>query len=96
MFACLTTFRLAPGQRAIQEERARRFVATYRAMPGFRSVTYLIDESTHEYGAFSVWESRADAEAAGAAARARMAENPAEHIRATPTTRIFEIYEPPT
>jgi heme-degrading monooxygenase HmoA len=96
VYACLTTIRLAPGQRSIQEQRANRSAAIYRGMNGFRSVTYLIDETGNEYGTFSVWDSRADAEAAGAATRARMAENAPENIQVAATTRIFEIYEPAT
>jgi hypothetical protein len=80
--------------RHLQEQRANRAVFTYRARKGFQSVLFLIDETTHEYGSFSVWAARADAEAAGADTRARMAAGSADYVQAAPTTRIWEIYEP--
>ena len=94
MFAVLTTVRLRPGVRHIQEQRANRSVLTYRGRDGFQDVLLLIDDTAHEYGSFSVWTTREQAEATGADTRARMATGSAEYLQAEPTTRIWEIYEP--
>jgi heme-degrading monooxygenase HmoA len=94
MYACLTTIRLSAGMRASMEQRADRSAPLYRDMQGFRSVTYLIDETTNEYGSFSVWDSRADAEAAGATTRARMTQSVSASAQEPPVSRVFEIYEP--
>lgn len=80
--------------RAMMEQVADRSVASYRTRPGFQSVMYLADDSTNAYGSYSVWATRAGAEAAAAEALPRLAAAAEGHIQTGPASQIWEIYEP--
>jgi len=44
-----------------------RLAASIQSLKGFRGVTFVMDDANGDYGSFSLWESREDAEAATAA-----------------------------
>ena len=69
MYARLVLFRTGSGPqvRSRLESAARQAVAVMRQETGFKSFMGLLDEATGQYGGFSLWETRRDAEAAGAA-----------------------------
>ena len=64
---------------------------------GFKSVVWLYDESAGEYGALSVWDTREDADAAGAALAPKLQELWArEGVRPQGAfaPRVYTVYEP--
>lgn len=95
MFARLVTIHVKPGERETAFSIGDEANALYRKSDGFVDVYFLImDEEKGEYGSFSVWKTREDADAA--AARHRdwlMAERPGDLVRA-PIVQIHEVYPP--
>jgi heme-degrading monooxygenase HmoA len=68
MYIRLNLFSVGSGQRAAFERLADRFAPIFRARQGFQSVTFFeADAAAGEYGSFSLWDTREDAEAADAA-----------------------------
>jgi heme-degrading monooxygenase HmoA len=90
MYARLSVISAGPGMRPRMEKLADRLAAELRTLEGFRSVTFLMDERTGDYGSFSLWGSREDAEAASAAIRPHVA----KLYRGLLSPWIFEVYEP--
>lgn len=66
MYARLVIFKVGLGKRSTIEKLVGEFDPLYRAQKGFRHVFVIGDDATGEYGSFSVWESKEDAEAANA------------------------------
>ncbi len=64
MYARLLLFTLGPGNRSTAEKLAEQFVPVLKARKGFQRVTFFGDDTTGEYGAFVLWGSKEDAEAA--------------------------------
>ncbi|MFQ5971930.1 MAG: antibiotic biosynthesis monooxygenase family protein [Alphaproteobacteria bacterium] len=96
MYARLLTFRLGPGTRETGEKLADEFYPLMKSLKGFRSVAFLMwDEEAGEFGSFSLWETKEDAEAAGDVLRARFQETAAaQSLQAPPSLRVMEVYEP--
>ncbi len=69
MYARVILYKTAPGPEARSrlESAARQAVAVMRRETGFKSFMALLDEATGQYGGLSLWETRQDAETAGAA-----------------------------
>ncbi len=66
MYAQLVMLSLGSGTRSTAEKLADQFAPALRSLKGFKRVTFLGDETVGEYGSLSLWESKEDAEAAGA------------------------------
>jgi heme-degrading monooxygenase HmoA len=65
-----------------------------KAQKGFKSVNFLGDDETGEYGAFVLWETEGDAEA-GKAALFPVLQNALSGIaKGPPTLKLFEVIEP--
>jgi heme-degrading monooxygenase HmoA len=98
MYIRLNTFSVGSGQRAEFERLADRFTPIFRAQKGFKSVTFFeADAAAGEYGSFSLWDTREDAEAADAALMSQLRQAVGEaglQMQGTPTRRIGEGYEP--
>ena len=98
MYIRLNMFSVGSGQRAAFERLADRFAPIFRAQKGFQSVTFFeADAAAGEYGSFSLWDTREDAEAADRALVPQLHQALAEaglQVRGTPTRRIGEGYEP--
>ena len=90
MYARFSVIAVGPGMRSRMEDLADRLAAVFRAQAGFRGVTFLVDEQAGEYGSFSLWETREDAEAASAAISPRVA----KIFKGMLTPWILEVYEP--
>ena len=69
MYARYFTFKSSPENRKTIEEMADGIYGYTKSLRGFVSATYVISEDGTEYGSFSVWESKEDAEKAGASIR---------------------------
>jgi heme-degrading monooxygenase HmoA len=90
MYARFSVISAGPGMRPMMETLADQLAARVKTMRGFRGVTFLMDEVAGDYGSFSLWESREDAEAASAAINPRVA----EIFKGMLTPWIFDVYEP--
>jgi heme-degrading monooxygenase HmoA len=94
MYARVVIFKLAPGQGATIRVLADEFDPLYRAQPGFKELYVLADELSGEYGSFSVWESKADADAANAVIAPQLQQRLAGQLQGTPNRWLFEVVEP--
>ena len=94
MYVTLLTLTLGPGMRSAGEKLADQFAPALRAMKGFKTVTYFGDDTTGEYGSFTLWETKEDAEAAAAVMRPKLEQALSGIAKATQTRRFFEVYEP--
>ena len=85
-------------QRTEFERLADQFAPLFRAQKGFKSVTFFeADAAAGEYGSFSLWDTREDAEAADAALRPQLRQAVSGlglQMQGTPIRRIGEAYEP--
>ncbi len=61
---------------------------------GFISIHFVISQDESEYGSFSLWESKNDAEAGGTAIRSNTAVTLEELASTPPTIDVFEVYKP--
>ena len=94
MYARLILLSLGAGKRSTGEKIADIIAPLYRAAKGFKSVTFFAADETGECGALSLWESREDAEAAGASFRLKLQELTTGILEGPPTVRGYEVYEP--
>jgi quinol monooxygenase YgiN len=94
MYARLVMFTLGPGTRPTGEKLAEQFAPALRAMKGFKSVTFFLDDTVGEYGAFVLWESKEDAEAAIAVLDLQLQQALTGIVQGPPTLGLFEVYEP--
>lgn len=94
MQARLVMFTMGPGKRAVAEKMADQFLAAMKSLQGFKGATFLVDERVGEYGALSLWESKAEAEAAGEALTPDLQQALQGIVQGPPTQRQFEVYEP--
>jgi len=94
MYANLLMFTLEPGMRSTAEKLADQFAPVVRAQKGFKSITFLSNETVGEYGSLSLYESKEDAEAAAAAIGPRVEQALSGIVKGPPTRRRFEVYEP--
>ena len=96
MYAIMTFLTGKHEMREEMEKIVDRQSTILKGLKGFKSHTFLFDPEVHEYGGITLWESKEDAEAALAATGPRLQEALSEMIKAPPTRRIFEVYEPKT
>jgi heme-degrading monooxygenase HmoA len=61
---------------------------------GFEGATYLADDTTGQYGALVLWESKGDAEAFFEIAFPKLQSALEGIVKAPPTTTLFEVFEP--
>ena len=90
MYARFSVISTGPGMRPKMEKLADRLAADLRTLKGFRSVTFVMDERSGDYGSFSLWDTKEDAEAASAAIRPQVA----KMYKGLLSPWIFEVYEP--
>ncbi len=90
MYARLSVISLDPGMRARMEKLADRLATQLKGLKGFRSVTFVMDAEAGDYGSFSLWDTKEDAEAASAAISPQVA----KIFQGMLTPWIFEVYEP--
>ena len=98
MYAQLVILHLGPGMRSTAEKLADQFAPVLEAQKGFKKITFLGDEAEGDYGSFSLWESKedaeAEAEAEAEAIRPQLEQAVSGNAKAPPTRRLFEVYEP--
>ena len=94
MYARLVIFKVGPGKHSTIKGLVDEFDDLYRAQKGFRHVFILGDEASGEYGSFSVWESKEDAEAANAVIAPRLQQALSGLLQGPPERWGFEVLEP--
>jgi heme-degrading monooxygenase HmoA len=94
MYARFATFLLGEGQRADAEATAAQIENVMKDLKGFKSVTFVADESIGEYGIFSVWASKEDADSAGETLNAHFQDALKDDYEPPSTLRMFEVFSP--
>ena len=94
MYARYFTFKASAGARSEVEALADLAFGLMKSLQGFVSAHILFSEDENEYGSFSLWESRQDAESAGETLRSKTSEALQKLAVEPPTVRIFEVYKP--
>jgi quinol monooxygenase YgiN len=93
MYARLVTFKLGPGKRSEAKKLVESFDPKIRARNGFKSLTFLGDDTLGEYGGLMVYESEADAEAAFEALYPQLGKALTGIAQGPPTNHLFEVLE---
>ena len=94
MYARILTLELGPNMRAAGMNLAERWLAGVATLPGFVDAHFFGDEDTGEYGVFSLWQTREDAERAGEHRPESVEEELLRQLKKPAQLRIFEVYEP--
>jgi quinol monooxygenase YgiN len=94
MYARMVIFKLGPGEGSTIRALAEEFHPLYRAQSGFEQLYVLGDEVGGEYGSFSVWESKDDAEAANAVIAPQLQRALAGRLQGPANRWFFEAVEP--
>ena len=94
MYAAKTMFTMPPGARPQMEQLADKMLPMMAQMPGFVSVTFMIDEGSNEYGGMALWETKENAEAAMRTTGAKLDEALAGSVIGPLRRAIYEVYEP--
>jgi len=95
MYAALTTFTLGPGSKELADQIGAHLGATLQGMKGFQSMTMFGDYDTGEYGGFSVWATKENAEAALAGTEEPMKQAVGNLLKGPPVRKVFEVWEAP-
>lgn len=91
MYARITTLSMGPGTRALAERMADGLAKRHKNTPGLKSITFIANWDTGEYGSFQVWESVAAADAALPAIRATLEELAEGKIKGMPHRSTYEF-----
>ena len=83
-----------PGVRSEVEALADQVFGFIKSLQGFISAHFLISEDAAEYGTFSLWESKQDADSAGESIRSKTREELDKLLVEPPAQRVFEVYKP--
>lgn len=91
MYARYITFTLTAGGREAGDELVKLFDPIYQTLNGFKGATFIGDEATMEFGSFSLWETKEDAEAASAALAPKLQAAVAGKLKEPPHSKLFEV-----
>jgi len=94
MYAVWSAVSLGPGMRSTAERLCDQMAPVFRALKGFKGMTFLVDDAAGDVAALTVWESKADAEAAIAAVSSRSQQAVSGIAKGPITRQFFEVYEP--
>ena len=94
MYARLVLFTLGPGTRPTAEKVMGPFAPSMSAAKGFKGATFLGDDTTGQYGALVLWESKEAAEAAFEVLFPQLQSALEGIVKAPPTATLFEVLEP--
>ena len=94
MYARFLKFNADPSKRSEVEALANHAFAIAKQQQGFISIHFVISSDEREYGSFSLWESKNDAEAGGSAIRSETAATLEELASAPPMINVYEVYKP--
>ncbi len=94
MYARQLSIKSSAGNRAEVEALADQVFSFMKTLNGFVAAHFLVSTDETEYGAFSLWETREDAETGGATLRAKTKETLGKLATEPPVETIFEVYKP--
>ena len=95
MHARVLTMNVGPGQRDRMLALADESLRLNKSLPGFVSANYFVfDDAKGDYGSVTLWNSAADANAAGETLRPWLQEKIGTLLSAAPVVRHAEVYEP--
>ena len=94
MYATLSTYQFGPGMRPTGEKSADQSASLIKNLKGFKRITFFADVEIGQYMSLTIWETKEDAEAAYAVIAPKMQEAVGSILKAPPTRKIFEVYEP--
>jgi len=94
MYAQLVMFTLGPGMRSTADKLAGQFASAHKTLKGFKSSTFIGDDTVGDYGALTLWETPEDLQAASNILRPKLQEALSGIAKGEPTVRVFEVYEP--
>lgn len=94
MYVRIVEFTLGPGTRETAERLADEVNKLCPSLHGFHSMSFYADFDTGEYGAYYVWQTRADADAAANSITPLLQREAGALLKGPPTRRTFELYVP--
>jgi len=94
MYARLVIFKVGPGNRSTIESLVDEFDHLYRSQPGFKHVSIVGDKARGEYGSFSIWESKKDADAANAVVAPQLQQALTGLLQGTPDRWFLRCLNP--
>ena len=94
MYVGKTMFTMPPGKRTEMEQLAERMLPMMKQMPGYVSITFLVNEETNEYGGIALWETKENAKSAMKQTAPRMDEALAGLTIGPIRRDVYEVYEP--
>ena len=94
MYAQLVMFTLGPGMRSTADKLADQFASAHKTLKGFKSATFIGDDTVGDYGALTLWETPEDLQAASNILRPKLQRALSGIAKGEPTVRVFEVYEP--
>ena len=80
--------------RSKAEEIAGEMIPKVKAQKGFKSINFLGEDKTGEYGAFIPWETKEDGEAAKEVLFPILQSKLTGIVKGLPTLKLFEVIEP--
>lgn len=94
MYVSLTTLNLGPDMRPVGEKAADQFFSIMKNLKGFKGATFFADVAAGDYNTLVLWESKEDAEAAHSTIAPKLQQALGDILKAPPTRKLFEVYEP--
>lgn len=91
MYARLVLFKLGPGTRPTADALMDQFGPAMQAFKGLKSVYFIGDDKTGQYGAFVLWDSKEYAETAFEALQPKLQAALKGLVEAPPQTPLFEV-----
>ena len=92
MYALWTIFTLGPGMREAADKLCEGWGPVLSSLDGFKGATFVGDESSGEYAALTLWETREHAEAARANTQAGVDEKVAPMAKGPVVRKIYEVW----
>ena len=94
MYARQLIFKANPDRRSEVEKLADQAFGFMKSLKGFISVHFLISDDETQCSSFSLWESKSDADAAGATISEKTAGTLHELALEAPELQTYEVYKP--
>jgi len=92
MYALWTIFTLGPGMRQTADKLCEQWAPVLDSLKGFKSATFIGDDSMGEYAALSLWETKEDAEAALADTGPKIKEQIGPMAKELPIRKVYEVW----
>jgi heme-degrading monooxygenase HmoA len=94
MYANLVSFTLGPGKRSVADKLVAQFDPAIRAREGFKTVTFLADDTAGQYKALVVFDSQQAAQATWKALFPRLEAALEGIVQGSASRALFEVLEP--